>query len=149
MMTRLVTVFCLGAALAACDMGPKSAVGFRLPDGDAVRGEQSFLSLGCHSCHSVANFETPEPLTVGPVNVLLGGQVVRVKTYGELVSSVINPSHRIAPGSGPDAVTEQGESVMRVYNDTMTVQQLIDLVAFLQSHYEVVPPEFHYPRYGY
>ena len=149
MITRLSVVVCLVAVMAACDMGPKSAVGFRLPDGDAARGEQSFLSLGCHSCHSVANFEAPEPLTAGPVNVVLGGQVVRVKTYGELVSSVINPSHRIAVGSGPDAVTESGESVMRVYNDVMTVQQLIDLVAFLQTHYEVVPPEFHYPRYGY
>lgn len=149
MMTRLLTALSLVGFLAACDIGPKSAAGFRLPDGDAQRGEQSFLALGCHGCHTVADLETPQPLITGPVSVALGGQVTRVKTYGELVSSVINPSHRIAPRAGPDAVDDQGESVMRVYNDTMTVQQLIDLVAFLQSHYQVVPPEYIYPRYGY
>ena len=149
MVTRVLAVWIVVAALSACDMGPKSAAGFRLPDGDAERGEQSFVGLGCHSCHRVEGVDIPEPLTAGPVRVMLGGDVIRVKTYGELVSSVINPSHRIAPHAGPDAVTEEGESVMRVYNDVMTVQQLIDLVAFLQSHYRVVPPEYTYPRYGY
>ena len=30
---------------------------------------------------------------------------------------------------------------MSNFNDTMTVRQLIDLVAFLQSRYELVAPE--------
>ena len=149
MKIRLLVICSLVAIFTGCGTGPKSAAGFRLPDGDSAKGEQSFLGLGCHGCHTVEGAELPEPLTVGPVRVALGGQVTRVKTYGELVSSVINPSHRIAPSAGPEGVTEDGESVMRVYNDTMTVQQLIDLVAFLQSHYEVVPPEYIYPRYGY
>jgi hypothetical protein len=44
-----------------------------------------------------------------------------------------------------EEVALDGRSRMTVYNDVMTVQQLIDLVAFLQSHYQVVPPrcEFH------
>lgn len=149
MIIRALAVLSFAAALAACGTSPKSAAGFRLPDGDAARGEQSFLGLGCHSCHTVEGVDTPEPLTAGPVRINLGGDVIRVKTYGELVSSVINPSHRIAPYAGPDAVTAEGESVMRVYNEVMTVQQLVDLVAFLQPQYRVVPPEYTYPRYGY
>ncbi len=147
MITRLFMVLSLLLVMGGCDMGPKSATGFRLPDGDVARGERDFLAFGCTSCHTIADFDTPSPLVVGPVSVELGGQVTTVKTYGELVSSVINPSHKIAPRAGADAQTEEGESVMRVYNDTMTVQQLIDLVAFLQSHYEVVPPYYVYPRF--
>ena len=148
MIIRLLMVFSLMVVMGGCDVGPKSAAGFRLPDGDAARGERDFMAFGCTSCHTIADFDTPDPSRVGPVSVELGGQVTAVKTYGELVSSVINPSHRIAPQAGAKAVTEEGESIMRVYNDTMTVQQLIDLVAFLQSHYEVVPPHYVYPSYG-
>jgi sulfur-oxidizing protein SoxX len=148
MITRLLMVFFLIVVIGGCDTGPKSAAGFRLPDGDAARGERDFMAFGCTSCHTIADFDTPSPLSVGPVSIELGGQVTAVKTYGELVSSVINPSHRIAPRAGADAETEEGESVMRVYNDTMTVQQLIDLVSFLQAHYEVVPPYYVYPRFS-
>lgn len=146
-MLRLVMLlFTLSASwgLGGCDTGPKSAAGFRLPDGDAARGERSFLALGCHSCHTMAGVELPKPIIPGPVRLGLGGEVTRVKTYGELVSSIINPSHRIKPNAGPGATTADGESVMRVYNDVMTIQQLIDLVAFLQSHYKVVPPPHSY-----
>ena len=128
----------------------KSARGFRLPDGDPVQGQQNFLALGCHGCHQVEGADLPDPLTVGPVRVKLGGQTTLLRTYGELVTSVINPSHRIAPGLPITEVTDgAGDSVMRNYNDVMTVQQLVDVVAFLQPLYEVVPPEYVYPVYGY
>jgi hypothetical protein len=34
-------------------------------------------------------------------------------------------------------------------NDIMTVRQLVDLVAFLQTSYRVQPPEFNPYTYGY
>ena len=44
--------------------------------------------------------------------------------------------------------TELGESRMVVYNDVMTVTQLIDLVAFVQSSYVLAPYNpSHYPVY--
>ena len=73
--------------------------------------------------------------------VVLGGEVRQVKTYGALVTSIINPSHSLAPGYPKELITKDNQSAMANFNDTMTVRQLIDLVAFLQSRYEFVPPE--------
>jgi hypothetical protein len=64
-----------------------------------------------------------------------------VKTYGELVTSIINPSHVLAPGYPKELITKDNRSAMADFNDKMTVHQLIDLVAFLQSRYELVLPE--------
>ena len=69
--------------------------------------------------------------------IALGGVTRLVKTYGDLVTSIINPSHRYSIGYAAEEVKTDGESQMRLYNDEMTVTQLIDLVTFLQPHYEV------------
>ncbi len=130
----------LAAVLLVCACGPKSPLGFSLPDGDAERGRAAFLALRCNSCHEVdgSAIEYRE----GLAHIVLGGPTTRVRTQGELVTSIINPSHRIAPRYPEEQVTVNGESVMSAayLNDVMTVQQLIDLVAFLQSTYEIAPP---------
>ena len=77
----------------------------------------------------------------------LGGEVSKVKTYGDLLTSIINPSHKLAKGYPLDAVSDDGESKMYRYNDYMTVQELIDIVMFLQPHYEIVIPYSAYPAY--
>lgn len=139
-MRTLLLVVLGGILLAGC--GQKSGFGFRLPDGDAKRGRDAFVALRCSSCHHVAGLDLPQQGT-GAADVALGGQTIHVKTYGELVTAIINPSHRIAPGYPENQVTtSDGKSLMALayLNDVMTVQQLIDLVAFLQSSYEVVPP---------
>lgn len=144
----LVFCVCIGA-MAACDTGPKSARGFRLPDGNADTGQEIFIELECISCHRISGLDLPAPDAPGPVTVILGGETQTIKTYGELVSSIINPSHRLIRGYPEEAISREGESLMTVYNDRMTVQQLIDLVAFLQSRYEVVIPEYTYYGYRY
>ena len=127
--------------LCGCMPSPESSVGFRLPDGDAERGRAAFVDLQCHGCHAVAGVDL-EFTGTGAVRVELGGQVSRVRTYGELVTSIINPSHRLAPGYDPAYVTTGGESIMTLayINEVMTIQQLIDVVAFLQDQYDVSPP---------
>ena len=141
-----VTILC-GAT--GCAPGPKSAKGFTLPDGDPERGQVAFTAFRCHDCHTVAGVELPEGEKTDQPIVRLGGEVPRIKTYGELVTSIINPSHRLATGYAKSLVSdEEGESKMKNYNDAMTVSQLIDLVAFLQSHYELEPYEpTTYPHY--
>lgn len=127
---------------AACN-GPKSGAGLRLPDGDVQRGKAAFLELKCNTCHTVAGTEIPSPSKdYAYVRVVvLGGEVRQVKTYGALVTSIINPSHSLAPGYPKELITKDNQSAMANFNDTMTVRQLIDLVAFLQSRYELVLPE--------
>jgi L-cysteine S-thiosulfotransferase len=126
-------------AAAGCQ-GPRSAAGFRLPPGDAQRGQAAFLELKCNECHRVAGLALPGPLADPPGPVVLGGMINRVKTDGELVTSIINPSHRIVDGY-PRALTRKGAgSRMPAYGDAMSVGQMTDLVAFLQSRYEYVAP---------
>ena len=65
-----------------------------------------------------------------------------MKTYGELVTSIINPSHRLARGMDPRHVDGEGESKIPRYNEVMTVQQLVDITEFLSSKYSVWAPEY-------
>ena len=149
-MNKRLPIFALAAAflaLAGCQQDPKSASGFRLPDGDPVAGQEAFLYMQCNQCHTIAGMELPAVATGETPYVELGGRVATVKTYGDLVTSIINPSHRLAPGYAKEKVSEDGESKMYIYNRHMTVQELIDLVAFLQSHYDVIPPQFDYRVY--
>lgn len=151
-MSRLTKVTLLGALLVmGCHPAPQSGRGFTLPSGDVERGKAVFTELQCHACHQVdgVKFEVAEDAT--DMAVQLGGKVNRIQTYGELVTSIINPSHKVAKGYVKEEVTkddEGKESRMLNYNEVMTVQQLIDLVKFLQSHYELKPLEpTDYPVY--
>ncbi len=63
------------------------------------------------------------------------------------MTAIINPSHKLATGYAEEVVSDDGVSKMYVYNDHMTVQELIDIVMFLQPHYDVVVPNFRYPVY--
>ena len=129
----LVVSICLG-----CTPEAKSGKGFALPEGDVQRGQETFAQLQCQACHTVSGvtFENLEAQSEEKI-VALGGAKTRVQTYGDLVTSIINPSHRFAKGYPVEQVAADGESKMRLYNEQMTVQQLIDLVTFLQSHYSV------------
>ena len=122
---------------SGCMADPKSSEGFSLPDGDAQRGRETFAQLQCNACHTVAGVEFAKFAGTSEPIVALGGETPRVRTYGDLVTSIINPSHRFAIGYAAEDVTTDGESKMRLYNDEMTVTQLIDLVAFLQSNYKI------------
>ena len=135
------------AALGGCDQDrTMSERGFRLPEGNATAGRETFLYMHCNQCHTIKDEQLPTVAGFEPF-VELGGSLTRVKTYGELVTAIINPSHKLADGYPEDLVSENGKSKMYVYNGFMTVQELTDLVMFLQSRYEVVPPQFQYRVY--
>ena len=128
---------------------PRSGKGFTLPEGDSGRGKTAFVDLKCYGCHSVSGVELPAPGEDIKTIVSLGGQTHRIQTYGELVTSIINPSHKIAYGyEGEQTEGEEPKSKMVDSNQVMTVSQLIDLVKFLQSHYELEPYE-NTPYYPY
>jgi len=121
--------------------------GFALPKGDYERGKNAFVKLRCNECHSVADVKwlgNPEELYFQ-----LGGTITKKKTYGELVSSVINPSHKIAKQFyGHQTSHPEGSSKMTIYNEVMTVQELVDMVTFLQSEYKIEPPRDYYLDYN-
>jgi L-cysteine S-thiosulfotransferase len=139
--------------LVACSGGRD----FNLPKGNAEQGRATFVLLQCGDCHSVQSI--PDGGNSGDVtvdlewagqeredtiHVRLGGETTRVKTYGDLVTSIVNPSHRLSRPLNAGTMTDDDQSKMRRYNDVMSVQELIDLVAFLQSKYTIWIPE-HYP----
>lgn len=138
-MNKVFRAALLGVAVltvSACDTGPKGSAGFTLPDGNAEQGKENYIAFHCNACHD--NAQVPhagEPGTAVP----LGGESARVRTYGELVTSVINPSHRVAMRNSDKMADDSGKSKMATYNDVMTVTQMIDLVAFVQSSYTLSP----------
>ena len=127
----------------------KESKGFVLPDGDINAGKQHFTSLYCTDCHSLKDIAWTGATYGDYPNIQLGGDVTKLKTYGELVTSVINPSHKLSQRAiATDTLTTPaGASRMetRCYNDIMTVQQLVDIVAYLQSEYKLVVPTNTYP----
>lgn len=136
------------AALAACDREARmSQQGFRLPDGDAEAGRTTFVYMQCHQCHTVVGEEFPQIPGQDAPYVALGGPTAKVKTYGELITAIINPSHKLAHGYAEEVISDDGESNMYIYNSHMTVQELIDIVMYLQSRYDVQVPAYHYRIY--
>jgi mono/diheme cytochrome c family protein len=138
----------LGLTLFLTGCSEQRADKFTLPKGDADRGKEVFLHFRCYDCHRVRGVDLPLGEEPGQVQVELGRREAQPHEYGDLVMAIINPSHRLAKGYTPILVSTDGKSRMTVYNDVMTVSQLIDVVAFLQSHYEIRPHEqSQYPDY--
>ena len=130
LLTALLAVL---MALGGCDPQARmSSKGFRLPDGDAQAGQEAFLYMQCHQCHSIEGMQLPEIPGQDAPYVELGGKVTKIKTYGELLTAIIYPSHDLADGYAEEVVSEDGVSNMYDYNQHLTVQALIDIVMFLQ-----------------
>lgn len=124
-------------ALCGCEAPQKSAAAFHLPDGDPVRGRAAFVELRCHACHAVAGVtDLPKPVADPPLPFVLGGKSAVVRTDGEMVTAILDPSHRITMAS-PAGVQSGRLSRMGDFTEAMTVRQLIDLVAFVHAHTEV------------
>ncbi|MDX2320461.1 MAG: cytochrome C [Moritella sp.] len=131
--------------LTGCETGVDSPSGFSLPEGDAAKGELVLVKYQCLSCHQLDGVEPTDVVDNPALSVKLGGKTSVIKTYAELVTSIINPSHKIAKGYPKSSLQVDGVSKMANYNDVMTVDELADLVFFLQSSYELTP----YPRTQY
>ena len=137
----LIPLYILFFLLASCNYGPNSGRGFSLPEGNVDKGRAAFVELECNACHSVGDIEHVAGHEGLDINVTLGGQATVIKTYGDLMTSVINPSYKTNRRHVyQNFVTEDGESKMVVDYETMTVQQLVDLVTYLESNYQYTPP---------
>jgi mono/diheme cytochrome c family protein len=128
----LCAVVALIVAGASC-LGRHSPSGFRLPPGDLEAGKAAFVDLKCTSCHTVDGVTLPPPTAKVPV--VLGGRKALPPTDGDLTTDIIIPSSHFAVGYSAADVQNGANSRMPDFTRTMTVRQLADLVAFLQSRY--------------
>ena len=133
-------------ALAACTGDAKPVKGFVLPQGDIAQGEQVFVDFNCHGCHTIPGVEFPKPDFEPPFVLEIGGEVYRVKNYGELLTAVVNPDHIISRKYR--MLLEQADreviiSPMPYYGESMTVAELIDLVEFLHAQYTKLQPQYY------
>jgi len=129
---KLLLILALLGAGVACTTARNPAKGFRLAaNGDPDRGKAAFLEFGCTACHEVRGADLPRP-TMQPV--VLGGQVMVEPSDGYLVTAIINPAYHAA--NRPAA---NGHPRMPEFATRMTVQQLTDIVAYLQLRYTLRP----------
>jgi mono/diheme cytochrome c family protein len=104
---------------------------FTLPAGNLDVGRQVFIDMKCYACHTVAGEKFPaHQRDIGDVGPDLTGMgAFHPAAY--FAEAIINPNAVIVLGdgySGPDGLSRMPE-----YNDSLTLAQLIDLVAYLKS----------------
>src|SRR5262245_30825687 len=104
---------------------------FALPGGDPAKGRQVFVDLECYKCHAIRGENFPaaggDAKNVGPELTGMGGQ-----HPGEyFAESILTPNSVIL--DGPGYIGPDGKSIMPSFADSLSVTQLVDLVAFLKS----------------
>jgi mono/diheme cytochrome c family protein len=136
----LVTAFVATTTLMA-GCAYRSTFGFPIEEGSVSAGRQAFIDHRCQQCHSVAGVDLPALAGAPPPLLELGGETSVVQSYSGLVTSIINPNHVISEKYREQLLLRGElplESPMPPQLDTMTVRQLIDLVAFLDSRYVLI-----------
>ena len=134
---KLALATACAAALAAC--APNTALLVRFPLGNRERGQEAFVALECHACHRLQDVQLPAHPNPS-LSIPLGGHTPRIETFGDIITAIVNPSHRLARDYRQ--VAGRGESPMAAefLNDVMTTQQLVDIASFLRVEYDYVPP---------
>ncbi len=134
---RPAWIMCAGLFLlcaGGCQPSDEALDGFVLPEGRADAGERAFTRLGCNDCHVIEGRDDLRMEDASEMRIPLGDADIR--GAGDLATSIINPSHRVAGRFAQEGLGGETSSPMRNYKDLITVGELADLVAFLQSEYE-------------
>lgn len=104
---------------------------FSFPSGDPQAGRAVFAKLECYRCHAIKSEAFPQISSQegpsGPELTGVGGH--HPAEY--LAESVLNPQTVVV--LGPGHTDAAGLSIMPDYRDSLTVAELIDLVAYLKS----------------
>jgi mono/diheme cytochrome c family protein len=99
------------------------------PPGDVAAGRQAFIDFGCHSCHAIKGEQFP----ASPGEDSIGPELTGMGSHhppAYFVEAILNPDAVLV--EGPGYLSDDNRSRMPAYPD-MTVTQLADLVAYLQS----------------
>ena len=128
--------------MSACSDQDRSVRGFILPQGDVELGKATFVAIGCPKCHTVAGANIEQP-SGEQFHIELGGEQTRVKHYGDLLTSVVNPDHKVPKAYQVNKETgKSNSSPMPKFTDRMTVDQLVNIVEFLHASYTSTRPEY-------
>ena len=103
---------------------------FAWPKGDPAKGGEVFRKLECYSCHEVRGGPFPAPSDPGRVGPELSG-MARLHPPEYFAEAIINPGAVVERGRGYAAA--DGSSKMPLYGDVLTLQETIDLVAYLRQ----------------
>ncbi len=146
-MVRRFSVFCLGLFVVSWLLGAGMAIRaqperlmeergtakgwkFTWPKGDPAKGREAFAKLECYSCHEVKGetFKAPgDKENAGP-ELSAMAPLHEAEYFGE---AIINPSAQIEKGKGYEAA--DGSSRMPSFNHLVTVEEVVDLVAYLRA----------------
>jgi mono/diheme cytochrome c family protein len=103
---------------------------FVWPRGDPAKGREVFRKLECYSCHEVRGERFPAPTDRGRVGPELSA-MAPLHSPEYFAESIINPGAVIERGRGYAAA--DGSSKMPSYAESLTIQETIDLVAYLRQ----------------
>jgi Cu/Ag efflux protein CusF len=98
---------------------------FTMPKGDAAKGRAVFEKFECHYCHEVRGENFPSPTENAPELSQMGG-LHPVEFFAE---SIMNPN-AVVPKTYRES---DGKSPMTNFAEKMTVQELIDVSAYVAS----------------
>ncbi len=101
---------------------------FTLPAGDAADGKAVYLRMECYSCHQVASLDVKTPADSGGIGPDLDAYGRLPKEF--LAESIIK-AHTVV--AAPGYVVHENQAGMGKYNHFMTIQELVDLVAYLKT----------------
>ena len=112
---------------------------FSWPVGNPAAGREVFVRLECYACHEVKGetFPAPESGKVGPELSFMAS--LHPPEY--FAEAIINPNAVVEDGKGYRAPDDK--SKMPSYNDLVTVQEVIDLVAYLRNMKGGAPASAH------
>lgn len=111
-----------------------------LPDGDPIRGRAAFVERGCLACHDPA-FDEAMPSPAHPeLAVTLGGKVRWVPGVGHIASDIAVPSARISRAAA-SSTTADGRSRMPDLSSSLTLREVADLAAYVQTQYALEPAQ--------
>ncbi len=128
----LIAALILGASLAyAAPEAEYDKIDLAVPIGDAAAGREAFVALYCTSCHAVEGESGMAEPVASQMPVPMLGPDHGKMSRGKLASAIVAPSHTVSKEVAKK--TEGKLSPMADFSETMTVRQLVDLVAYLRT----------------
>ncbi len=111
--------------------GTPSSWRFQVPEGDPDEGRRVYVKLECFACHNVRGEKfprsDPKPTDKGPD--LTGMGVHHPAAY--FFESILHPNRVIV--EGPGYIGPDGLSIMPSYNHLLTVDDAVNLVAYIRG----------------